>query len=935
MLSRSMSFFIPLLLLYIHISSAHVVRRQENAANTISPYSIVESATSDLTFTPTATATDSSDSFTITPYATITPVPSFNATNSTSAFGRNSTATRASATSTATSEPVPDLPIKVSLTPGLGLAGALLILTGGVLAFWKNNSIQAFLGGTLLAALATIVLIIYVMHPPISKGLQFAYLVAAALTGVALGGMSVLFREILESLACMLGGFCISMWFLSLADDGLIHVTVGRVALIASSSLVGWAIYWIPFTRDWVLMGLMAFAGSTAMVLGVDCFSRAGLKEFWVYLWDIHPDLFEHDMEFKITKGIKAELAAIIILFVAGVVAQLHLWRKIYARKNARKVKEKAARADVEALNEAAGRAIQTKLAQEKASWERIYSDANSIHETDEQEKPTSERNSEDSGVHGMVIVEHRVEEDYTGRVAKRMSSASRQPQPTIAEDGPFTAYQPAVRHVASRVTMSPRSPSFNVVSRQGSLHLPLKENRSSASTTINESSPVASCHASVHSQMPSTDGSESAKKSVASSPITASPRNSPEELGRTSEDNSSVVSELREGENMSVGATVDDAQSQRSIAASQDKTGHPESTGTGQSLQDDGEDDESVSSHASTDPSTPRIVLPSRLSRTDLKTRTNDWVRHSIGADHPQAGEIGDQAEEASDTAEEAARPVNIQDLQLTAADVSIPTTGVSETLNDFYGPSIMATAATREQRRTSRNSSALHSTSSHRQSKGGASPTSNGPRTLLGKRDEYLRSKTQLTQVPNAKISRSHSDKKVLSRHLSARDVNAVGGMSDIKRNNSTALSNLIIPSTSQASLNSQNRAILSPEQRASRLASFRESIQADPRVQTSLSAAHLGAGPSSPALSPGLKPSSSLASVNNNLRYRPEDEEILQRQRSLLLNKMETDRAARETQLRDREVADQRLEQMMNFGGMQGTHRQVLRRMQDKVQ
>jgi hypothetical protein len=28
-----------------------------------------------------------------------------------------------------------------------------------------------------------------------------------------------------------------------------------------------------------------SISGATALVLGIDCYSRAGLKEFWLYIW--------------------------------------------------------------------------------------------------------------------------------------------------------------------------------------------------------------------------------------------------------------------------------------------------------------------------------------------------------------------------------------------------------------------------------------------------------------------------------------------------------------------------------------------------------------------------------------------------------------------------------------------------------------------------
>jgi hypothetical protein len=47
----------------------------------------------------------------------------------------------------------------------------------------------------------------------------------------------------------------------------------------------GYSLSFSHHTRNYGLIVSIAFSGATATILGIDCLSRAGLKEFWLYLW--------------------------------------------------------------------------------------------------------------------------------------------------------------------------------------------------------------------------------------------------------------------------------------------------------------------------------------------------------------------------------------------------------------------------------------------------------------------------------------------------------------------------------------------------------------------------------------------------------------------------------------------------------------------------
>jgi hypothetical protein len=169
----------------------------------------------------------------------------------------------------------------------MGIAGAVLMISGAAFAIIgiKHQWIVVFFSAAYLTALAVAVLIIYVMNPPVSDAIQGAYMVASLLTGVIFGGISIVFKEVTEGLGCLLGGFCLSMWFLVLKPGGLIAETTGRAIMIGVFCVVGWSLSFSQYTRNYGLIGCTSFAGAMITILGIDCFSRAGLKEFWLYIW--------------------------------------------------------------------------------------------------------------------------------------------------------------------------------------------------------------------------------------------------------------------------------------------------------------------------------------------------------------------------------------------------------------------------------------------------------------------------------------------------------------------------------------------------------------------------------------------------------------------------------------------------------------------------
>ncbi|GJC95406.1 hypothetical protein ColKHC_04232 [Colletotrichum higginsianum] len=277
-----------------------------------------------------------------------------------------------------TTIPEGQLPIEPTITPGWAVAGVILLCTGVVytLIGIKNTVLHNAFSVAYVVGLGISVLIVYVMVIPVSNASQGAYVVAAFLPAVLAGVLSSwFFKEITECLACALGGFCMAMWLLCLHDGGLLS-GIGKVILIIVLSLAGFATYFTRWTRDWALMIMISFSGATATVLGIDCFSRAGLKEFWAYVWDLNNDLFPMGADtYPLTKGIRVEIAAIIVIFCIGIISQKRLWNVIKDRRAKRDAELAEAHRARDEEESNIGKELEARTARERRAWERVHGD--------------------------------------------------------------------------------------------------------------------------------------------------------------------------------------------------------------------------------------------------------------------------------------------------------------------------------------------------------------------------------------------------------------------------------------------------------------------------------------------------------------------------------------------------------------------------------
>ncbi|KAJ5534173.1 hypothetical protein N7527_000427 [Penicillium freii] len=333
----------------------------------------------------TATEATASGGTTSTTGTTATTQATTHATTTTSAASATSTVPSLDGTTASSQQQTADstrptysggLPLKPVITPAWGVGGFILIALGAVLAFIgvRQQWVQILLSTGFLSALGVTVLIIYVMSPPVSNAVQGGYLVAVFFTGAVFGGLSLVFREICEGLGCLLGGFCLSMWFLALKSGGLLTESGPKAGMIIAFAVGFYSLSFSHYTRSYGLIGCTSFAGATALVLGIDCYSRAGLKEFWLYIWGLNQNVFPLRTDtYPVTRGIRVELAANIIIAVLGVISQIRLWNLIKERR----AREEASRLEhtrkIEEEDAEVGRRLEEKNIQERAEWELTY----------------------------------------------------------------------------------------------------------------------------------------------------------------------------------------------------------------------------------------------------------------------------------------------------------------------------------------------------------------------------------------------------------------------------------------------------------------------------------------------------------------------------------------------------------------------------------
>ncbi|KAL4981159.1 hypothetical protein BDW66DRAFT_164061 [Aspergillus desertorum] len=290
----------------------------------------------------------------------------------------NATIANVDATSSATATKTSNLTIPSATTVQMLNTSTPDEVTGAVLALIgvRNLWVQVFLSSAFLTSLGVTVLIVYVIEPPVQVAIQGAYLVAIFFTGITFGALGIVFKELAEGLGCLLGGFCMSMWLLCTRSGGLIEASDVKTGFIGAISVAFYAVSFSHYTRPYGLIVSTSIAGGTAVSLGIDCYSKAGLKEFWLYLWALNDDIFPLGTDtYPVTRYVKVELAATVIVAIMGVISQLRLWKVVRekrAREHEQQQEEQRQKDEAEAE---VGKRLKEDNLKERMEWEARYGD--------------------------------------------------------------------------------------------------------------------------------------------------------------------------------------------------------------------------------------------------------------------------------------------------------------------------------------------------------------------------------------------------------------------------------------------------------------------------------------------------------------------------------------------------------------------------------
>ncbi|KAF8807698.1 hypothetical protein BYT27DRAFT_7189790 [Phlegmacium glaucopus] len=281
-------------------------------------------------------------------------------------------------TPSATTTSTPVIVLTTKVTPAFAVLGAILIITGIPSAFWghKNRWTSFFLIGFYTLALVCAVLILKfgvlpAINPP-SQTLRGMFVLSASIAGFAGGAIAIFFWKAARYGIGAWGGFAFALWIQSFHNGGVIRSMSFRWILYIGCAVLGFTLCTIPKIHYHVLLISTAFVGASSFILGVDCFTTAGLKEF--YIWNIgFPTLFhkftDNGIEFPVSQTMQIELGLIGAIALMGTAVQFRILKVL--QKKLREIAEEMKKRDEEAELQATERF--DHIAKERDAWEKEH----------------------------------------------------------------------------------------------------------------------------------------------------------------------------------------------------------------------------------------------------------------------------------------------------------------------------------------------------------------------------------------------------------------------------------------------------------------------------------------------------------------------------------------------------------------------------------
>jgi len=137
-------------------------------------------------------------------------------------------------------------------------------------------------------------------------------------------------------------------------------------------ALIGFILCTIPKLHYHVLLISTAFVGASAFMLGVDCFTTAGLKEF--YIWNLgfrslFPKFTDNGIEFPVSQTMQIELGLTGAVALMGIAVQFRIIAVLHRKLE--EIAEEQRKRDEEAEVQAANRFA--SVLQERDEWEKDH----------------------------------------------------------------------------------------------------------------------------------------------------------------------------------------------------------------------------------------------------------------------------------------------------------------------------------------------------------------------------------------------------------------------------------------------------------------------------------------------------------------------------------------------------------------------------------
>jgi hypothetical protein len=209
------------------------------------------------------------------------------------------------------------------------------------------------------------------INPP-SNTLQGMFVLASAVAGIMGGAFTIFFWKATKYFIGAWGGFAFGLWIQCFRNGGLITPVGMRWILYIACSVVAFVLCTIPKIHWHMLLVATAFVGSSAFILGVDCYSTAGLKEFYVWnlgFTSLFPKYVDNRIAFPVTQTMEIELGLIGAITLMGGAVQLRILRIL--QRKLKEIAQEEKKRDEEAEINAAGKF--QELSKEQEEWERDH----------------------------------------------------------------------------------------------------------------------------------------------------------------------------------------------------------------------------------------------------------------------------------------------------------------------------------------------------------------------------------------------------------------------------------------------------------------------------------------------------------------------------------------------------------------------------------